>query len=137
MGAREFGQMVEQAMKQRRMSQARLAVLVGELPGEKVLNETQIRRIREGGRRLEPVLVGRLIEVLGLDPLPAWQAAGLWPPGITADDLSELRAARVEAARRAASEGAAALPLSLSDQGKASELYPPVYAGSAGRDRAA
>lgn len=48
MGAREFGRLVDRAIHEHGMSQARLAVLVGELPDGKVLNETQVRRIREG-----------------------------------------------------------------------------------------
>jgi transcriptional regulator with XRE-family HTH domain len=122
MGAREFGRLVEQAMAKKEMSQARLAVLVGLLPEGRVLNETQIRRIREGSRRLDEVLVSRLIALLDLDPAEAWHAAGLWPEGLDPEDLrdiSELRAARLMAATRAAlpSEGAssAATASSISD----------------------
>lgn len=123
MGAREFGRLVEQAMAAKEMSQARLAVLVGVLPEGRVLNETQIRRIREGSRRLDEVLVSRLIALLDLDPAEAWHAAGLWPEGLDPEDLrdiSELLATRrTTAAGRVASrlEGAhAAAPSISSDQ---------------------
>ena len=91
MGAHQFGRLVDRAMIDGGMSQARLAVLVGELPDGRVLNETQVRRIREGSRRLDHTLVARLIEALVLDPAEAWAAAGLWPPDL---ELSEYRRLR-------------------------------------------
>lgn len=109
MGAREFGRLVFQARTARKLSRDRVAFLVGDLPGgEKNLTGKAVARIEEGARRLDTFVVGRLIDVLGLDPLPAWEAAGLWPPDLSADDLSELRAARGKAAQRVAHEGAAA-----------------------------
>jgi hypothetical protein len=89
-GAIEFGRLVDRAIHEHGMSQARLAVLVGELPDGKVLNETQVRRIREGGRRLDHVLVSRLIASLNLDPNEAWPAAGLAPPQLTPEHLRQL-----------------------------------------------
>src|SRR6266508_3390415 len=106
MGAREFGRLVDQAMTKQGMSQDRLAVLVGELPGGKVLNGKQVARIRVGERRLDPFLVGRLIDLLDLNAAEAWHAAGLWPPGLAPEDvrvISEQRGARQMAANRAAS----------------------------------
>ena len=91
MGAYELGRLVDRAMIDIGMSQARLAVLVGELPDGRVLNETQVRRIREGSRRLDRVLVQRLIEALDLDPAESWAAAELWPPDL---ELSEYRRLR-------------------------------------------
>jgi hypothetical protein len=91
MGAPEFGRLVDQKMQQTDMSQARLAVLVGELSDGRVLNETQVRRIREGERRLDEELVGRLIAALDLDPEEAWEASGLWPPGLTAQHLRQVK----------------------------------------------
>lgn len=91
MGAYELGRLVDRAMIDIGMSQARLAVLVGELPDGRVLNETQVRRIREGSRRLDHILVARLIEVLDLDPAEAWATAGLWPPDLDLDAYRRLR----------------------------------------------
>jgi transcriptional regulator with XRE-family HTH domain len=91
MGAPEFGRLVDQRMQELDLSQARLAVLVGVLPDGRVLNETQVRRIREGERRLDEDLVARLVVALDLDPEPAWEASGLWPPGLTAEHLRRLR----------------------------------------------
>jgi hypothetical protein len=91
MGAHEFGRLIDRAMIDGHMSQARLAVLVGELPDGRVLNETQVRRIREGGRRLDGVLVARLIKVLDLDEAEAWATAGLWPPDLDLATYRELR----------------------------------------------
>jgi hypothetical protein len=125
MGAREFGHLVEQAMAKKEMSQARLAVLVGILPEGRVLNETQIRRIREGSRRLDEVLVSRLIGLLDLDPAEAWHAAGLWPQGLDPEDLrdiSELRAARLTAASRAASPEGASLAAPVSSSSNPEDL---------------
>jgi len=136
MGAQAFGRLVDQAMTAKGMSQDRLAVLVGELPDGRVLNGKQVSRIREGTRRLDPWLVSRLIDLLGLDldpttgrktqerHLAVWKAAGLWPAGKTVEDLSELPAARVEAAQRAAHEGAAAAASPLTaDQRKPTTAY--------------
>jgi hypothetical protein len=93
MGAHQFGRLVDRAMVDAGMSQARLAVLVGELPDGRVLNETQVRRIREGRRRLDHVLVARLTETLDLDPAEAWAAAGLWPPDLELSEYRRLREA--------------------------------------------
>jgi hypothetical protein len=126
MGAQAFGRLVDQAMTAKGMSQDRLAVLVGELPDGRVLNGKQVSRIREGQRRLDTWLVGRLIELLDLDPPAAWHAAGLWPEGLDPEDvrdISESRAARGEAAQRAASEGAAASASPISDLGEPEILY--------------
>jgi hypothetical protein len=90
-GAHEFGRLVEAAMRKQGISQARLAVRVGELPGGRALNDTAVRRIREGGRQLDHFLVSRLIDVLDLDPAEAWATAGLWPPDLTAEEYRKLR----------------------------------------------
>jgi transcriptional regulator with XRE-family HTH domain len=103
MGAPEFGRLVDQRMQQLDLSQARLAVLVGVLPDGRVLNETQVRRIREGERRLDEDLVSRLIAALDLDPPTAWHAAGLWPPGLTAEQLRTVTRPAVPALATAAS----------------------------------
>ena len=91
MGARTFGILVDKVMQERGLTQARLAVLVGVLPDGRVLNETQVRRIREGQRRLDPELIRRLVEVLGLDEGEAWHAAGMWPPGLSLAGYRQFR----------------------------------------------
>lgn len=91
MGARKFGVLVDKVMQERGLTQARLAVLVGVLPDGRVLNETQVRRIREGQRRLDPDLIHRLVEVLGLDEGEAWHTAGLWPPDLDVDSYRRYR----------------------------------------------
>lgn len=117
MGAKEFGQLISDRMDELGWSQNKVARRFGELPDGRGLDSSQVRVIKEGGRRLDHALVERLIHVLGLheDPateLRAWKVAGLWPEHLEPEDftdISELRAARVEAAQRVAFEGAAAL----------------------------
>jgi hypothetical protein len=93
MGAHEFGQLVDRAIRDRGLSQARVGVLVGELPDGRILNEKAVERVREGGRRLDRMLVQRLIEALELDPAEAWAAAGLWPPDLELSEYRRLREA--------------------------------------------
>jgi hypothetical protein len=90
-GAAEFGRLVDGVIRDRGLSQARVGVIVGELPDGRILNEKAVERIREGGRRLDEVLVTRLIQALDLDPAEAWAAAGLWPPDLELDEYRRLR----------------------------------------------
>lgn len=118
MGAIEFGQLISQRMRELGLSQNRLGARIGELPDGRFFDATQVRMLREGRRRLDQMLVERIIHVLELDTDPAtelkaWRTAGLWPPYLEPEDLpdlSELRAARTMAASRVAprTEGAAA-----------------------------
>jgi len=140
-GAREFGQLVSGRMRELGWSQNKVARRFGELPDGRGLDSTQVRLLKEGQRRLDHPLVERLIHVLGLDEDPAtelkaWEAAGLWPPGVSAGDvvdLSEWQAARnSKAVGRAAqqAEGASATaPQSATDQGGPATLYFYVPAG--------
>jgi|GEM_PF-3287486 len=146
MGAKEFGQLVTDRMEELGLSQNRLASRIGELEDGRIFDATQVRMLREGRRRLDHPLVARLIQVLGLDADPAvemqaWEAAGLWPPGLSAEDvtdLSERRAARLMAAERAALEGAAASAAGSSlEQGTTSGLYLTISPASAEPVRAA
>jgi hypothetical protein len=91
MGASEFGRVFDRAIRDRGLSQARVGVMVGMLPDGRILNEKAVERIREGGRRLDHVLVARLIEVMDLDEAEAWAAAGLWPPDLDLESYRELR----------------------------------------------
>jgi hypothetical protein len=107
-----FAEMVDEAAIRLDYNDYQLAGAVGLLPGKKVISSKQIGRLRAGQMRNYPrALVARLIEILELDPIRAWKAADRWPEGIEPGDLpdlSERAAARAEAARRAAFEGAAA-----------------------------
>lgn len=94
MGAVEFGQMVDQAMRTKRTDegrpwgQGRLASELGVLPESgRVFDATGIRRIRLGQRTLDPELVTSLIDVLApeLDPVEAWAAAFPPPPWLSLD----------------------------------------------------
>jgi len=101
MAAVAFGELVETAMRGLGMTQARLAYeLARHTDGKYLLNETGIRRIREGRRQLDPELVGALVDVLELDPAQAWPAAGLWPPDL---DVEGYRNFRTQLVRPAAS----------------------------------
>lgn len=135
MDLERLARMVAQAQAAKGMSDYRLEHEIGVLPDGSVFNAKQLARWKQG-LRVQPIprgFVARLIEVLDLEPLETWRAAGLWPEGIEPEDLrdlSELRAARLTAATRAAlREGAtvAATPL-RSDQGAPGTLYLPVCA---------
>lgn len=109
MGAREFGQIVSDRMDELDWSQNKVARRFGELPDGRGLDSTQVRLIKEGQRRLDHALVERLIQVLGLDEDPAvelkaWEAAGLWPPGYSIGDVSDL-SERLTTRRMAAQAG--------------------------------
>jgi len=93
MGAREFGRLVDQAIRDHGLSQSDVGIDVGRLPDGRKLNEKAVERIRQGGRRIDHMLVARLIEVLDLDPAEAWAAAGLWPPDLELTEYRRLREA--------------------------------------------
>jgi hypothetical protein len=86
-----IGDLVDRAAKARRWGDQRVAFEIGVLPSEKVFNATQVKRLRRGERQnLSHELIQRLIDALDLDPAEAWAAAGLLPPGVTADMLRRL-----------------------------------------------
>lgn len=91
MGAKELGDLCEVVRQARGWSLARMAYEIGLVPpDDKALNESQAKRILEGRRRVDWWMVERLITVFALDPAEAWAAAGLLPPGVTADMLRKL-----------------------------------------------
>lgn len=116
-----FGRLMKEGMEKTGLSQGRVGGLISNFREGPVFDATGVRLIMEGKRRLNHELVSKIIDVLQLDPLPAWEAAGLWPPGLSADDLSETLAIRsMTAAGRVARspEGArSAAPSLSSDQG--------------------
>jgi hypothetical protein len=86
-----FAEMFDEAMKRKGWGYNRLSVEIGVLPSGGIFNPTQIRRLRLGERKhMSHELLARLIDVLDLDPAEAWAAAGLLPPGTTADHLRKL-----------------------------------------------
>lgn len=101
-----FADMVDEAMRRKGWGYGRLSVKLGELPDGSILNATQIRRLRRGQRQnLTPELVQRLIDVLDLDAAEAWEAAGLWPPNLTAEDYRVFAAVGGAAATAASRTG--------------------------------
>jgi hypothetical protein len=91
MGAYDFGQYVDRTIREKGWPQGLVAVKIGTLPDGRYFNDKGIERIRTGGRRLDHMLVQRLIEVLDLDPVLAWSAAGLWPDDLDPEDYRRLR----------------------------------------------
>jgi hypothetical protein len=88
-----FGEMVGAAMGRKGWGDYQLSAAIGLLSENRVVNNTQVRRLRTGGRRhLDRELVARLIEVLELDPAEAWPLAGLWPPDLDVTTYREARA---------------------------------------------
>ncbi len=86
-----FAAIFDEAMKRKGWGYNRLSVEIGVLPSGGIFNPTQIRRLRLGERKhMSHELLERLIDVLDLDPAEAWAAAGLLPPGTTADMLRKL-----------------------------------------------
>jgi transcriptional regulator with XRE-family HTH domain len=132
MGRQEFGRLVERHMREQGISQGRLAVRLGELGGGRYFDTTGVRQILKGARVIDPELLERLVELLGMDRDEAYLTLGLAPPDLTLEELRELRegasertAARAKAASRvAAPEGAtvAAAPV-LTEQGEPEILY--------------
>jgi hypothetical protein len=90
MGAAEFGHLVRAGIDATGLSQGAVGRRVTKrLADDRGLDATQVRLVMEGRRRLDHDLVGAFVEVLGLDPAEAWHAAGLWPPGLEADDYRD------------------------------------------------
>lgn len=100
MAAKEFGKLVSDRMEELGLSQRRLAARMGELPDGSLYDATSIRTVREGQRRLTHELISRLIDILGLDPDEAWAASGLLPPGVSAEELRQLRRFRADVVAR-------------------------------------
>jgi hypothetical protein len=99
-----FGEMVDDARRQRRWGYNRLSVEIGivEIDGEpKILNPTQIRRLLTGERRdLQREWVERIIEVLFTtekEKAAAWRAADRWPADLSETDYQRFRNAAREA----------------------------------------
>jgi hypothetical protein len=105
-----FATLVDDAAQAAGYNDYQLSAAIGLMqPGNRVFGPKQVGRLRSGRQRhYDRQLVQRLIEVLDLDPLPTWEAAGLWPPGYSVDDVSELLAIRSTAVGRIApqAEGA-------------------------------
>jgi hypothetical protein len=101
-----FGQLVAEAMASKGWGDYQLSVAIGLLPGDKTFNNTQVRRLRRGERKLlTRELVERLIEVLDLDADTAWHAAGLWPPGMSLEEYRRFRGAVAAAGAQTPAEG--------------------------------
>lgn len=98
MAGTDFARMVRAAMERKSISRNRLGYLIGVLPDGRTIDATGIRLMLEGRRRnYDTALVTRLIDVLDLDPATAYEAAGVWPEGLTADGYRKVLAdARAE-----------------------------------------
>lgn len=98
MASEDFARMVRAAMEERGISRNRLGYLIGVLPDGRTIDATGIRLMLEGRRRnYDTALVTRLIEILDLDPAIAYEAAGVWPEGLTVDGYRQVLAdARAE-----------------------------------------
>ncbi len=87
-----FGALVAEAMRRKGWGDYHVSAAIGLLPGDKVINNTQIRRIRTGERQnLTRDLVERLVRVLDLDEEQAWFLSGLWPPDLSIDGYRRYR----------------------------------------------
>lgn len=90
-----FAEMVDAAARARGLNDYQLSAAIGLMPGNRVCSPKQVRRIRNGEQvNYHRDLIERLIVVLKLDPADAWERAGVWPPGLTADELRDLESHR-------------------------------------------
>ena len=90
--AGSFAEMVDVAATKEGLNDYQLSAAIGLMPGNKVCSPKQAARIRRGEQvNYSRDLVERLIVVLDLDPEDAWEKAGMWPTGLTADQVRELR----------------------------------------------
>ena len=91
MEGQEFGPLVKRAAKAKGLSQGRLGYLLTDDDGP-FIDSSRVRLLYEGKWRLTHETVERLINILAphLDAAEAWAAAGLLPPGMTADHLRKL-----------------------------------------------
>jgi hypothetical protein len=89
--ASTFAELVDGAAEGKGLNDYQLSAAIGLMPGNKVCSPKQVDRIRKGEQvNYSRDLVQRLIEVLDLDPVRAWELADKWPPGLTADDVHKL-----------------------------------------------
>jgi len=111
MEGQEFGPLVKRAAAAKGISQGRLGYLLTDDDG-RFIDSSRVRLPYEGKWRLTQATVQRLIRILSpyLDPAEAWAAAGLLPPGMTADMLRKLDL--VTTGARAVLPGSVALPVS-------------------------
>jgi hypothetical protein len=91
--------MVSLALAEKGWKQQTLAVAIGILDDGTTWDSTRVRRLLQGRARLEDhrQAVGRIIEVLDLDPPEAWHAAELKPPWMTEEDYRTSYAAAAQA----------------------------------------
>jgi transcriptional regulator with XRE-family HTH domain len=130
MGASEFGGYLDEARRERGWSLARVAYEIGMLSDDRVLNESQVKRLLEGRRLLDAEIVQRSIEALDLDPPTAWEKAGLWPPGLTAEQLRKVTRPAVPAlAAASATSRRRRSDRPIRVQGKRTTDQPSLWAG--------
>jgi hypothetical protein len=111
-GAEEFGALIEALRRTHNWTLAELSDAWGRIPKsaggiDKPLSETGAKRVLEGRRRLTRGFVQHSIEQLGqfgLNPDEAWAASGLLPPGVSAEELRQLRMFRWGVAAGTAAE---------------------------------
>lgn len=86
-----FAVLVDAAAARLELNDYQLSAAIGLMPGNKVCSPKQVRRIRDGEQvNYSRDLVQRLIDVLELDPVLAWELADKWPPGLTGEQLRDL-----------------------------------------------
>jgi hypothetical protein len=94
-----FAELVDQAATRLDLTDQQLALAITKrLPEGRGYSSKQVSRIRAGElRRPSPEIVEALVEVFAWDEeqeAEVWKAAGLAPPGTTADDLRRIVARR-------------------------------------------
>lgn len=86
-----FAELVDEAARSKDLNDYQLSAAIGLMPGNKVCSPKQVRRIRDGEQvNYARDLVERLIIVLELDPVRAWELADKWPPGLTGEQVRDL-----------------------------------------------
>jgi transcriptional regulator with XRE-family HTH domain len=91
MGRADFGALVERHMRDKGLSQGRLAARLGEFPDGRYFDASSIRLLIQGRREIDDQLLDRLVSLLDIDRAEAYFTLGRWPDDLTLSEYRRLR----------------------------------------------